>query len=146
VEVRFLCLPWWYIGRGGDISQFICFLPEQWMEVRSQLRTQHTLLLHKQPNYPLNWRLGGPWSWSGQFRELKISWLYIEPWFFCHAAHRLVTTLTELSQLHLYWIICICTLDVEYVPWMSVSYSVDTVVEHWIGTASDHEGLKILDF
>ena len=70
----------------------------------------------------------------------------MEPRFFCHAAYGLVTVLTELSQLHLYWIICICTRDVEYVPWMSVSYSVDTVVEHWVRAASDHECLKILDF
>jgi hypothetical protein len=54
----------------------------------------------KNPQYPLNRKLGGPQTWSGHFGEEKslLPLLGIEPWIV--QAHSLVIILTTLSRYH----------------------------------------------
>jgi hypothetical protein len=67
---------------GGErsTSHYSCFMPG------------------KEPQYPLNWRLGGPWSWSGQLEKRKISYS-AKIQTTDHAACILATTQTQLSNI-----------------------------------------------
>jgi hypothetical protein len=57
---------------------------------------QPLCLWEKDPWYPLNMWLGGPWSWEKENNPLPL--LGIKPQFLVHQAHSLVTTLTKLQS------------------------------------------------
>jgi hypothetical protein len=71
------------------------------MEVKGKLHVPATLPQGKEPQYPLDRRLGALQSHSGRGGEEKNSkpLLGIKPWNPNPPAYSLVTILTELSQL-----------------------------------------------
>jgi hypothetical protein len=65
------------------------------MEVSDKCHAPAALPSGKEPQYPLNRRLGGPQSQSKR-KILSLSLLELHP---SHPAHSLVTILTELSAI-----------------------------------------------